>query len=165
MVLDFNIKVRPHGYVYSDFGFYPSKYTEIEVTSPSQDTIAKLEADITDLEIMSNKLAQAKQQNQQQTLESKIEFGVQELEQIAERINYLATQLETEMHNFKSVAVEVNKNYHQQQLNSNNLKNNLKPNRWIPLNIWDIHFSSIPTIIKRGTKFIIVEKIVNLFKS
>lgn len=164
MVLDFNIKVRPHGYVYSDFGFYPSKYTEIEVTSP-QDTIAKLEADIADLEIMTNQLAQVKQKNEQRILESKIEFGVQELEQIAERINFLASKLENEMHNFKNVAVEVNKHYHQQQLNQNNKEDNTTSNRRIPLNIWDIHFSSIPTIIKRGTKFIIVEKIVNLFKS
>ncbi len=165
MVLDFNIKVRSNDSIYSDFGFYPSKYTKIEVTPP-QDTIAKLEADIADLEIMSNQLAQTKQKNQEQILESKIEFGVQELEQIAERINQLAAQLETEIHNFKNVAVEVNKHYHQQQLQSNNHNHNSisKSNRRIPLNIWDIHFSSIPTIIKRGTKFIIVEKIINLFK-
>jgi hypothetical protein len=84
------------------------------------------------------------------------------LEEIAERINLLAAQLETEMHNFKNIAVEINSYYHQQQLNLNN-HDKIKSKR-IPLNIWDIHFSSIPTIIKRGTKFIIVEKIVNLFK-
>ncbi|BAZ09174.1 hypothetical protein NIES4071_09800 [Calothrix sp. NIES-4071] len=162
MVLDFNIKVRLNDSIYSDFGFYPSKYTKIEVTPP-QDTIAKLEADIANLEIMSNQLVQTKKQNQQLTLESKIEFGVQELEQIAEKINQLAAQLETEMHNFKSVAVEVNKHYHQQQLQSNN-HDISKYNRRIPLNIWDIHFSSLPTIIKRGTKFIIVEKVIKLFK-
>jgi hypothetical protein len=156
MVLDFNIKViPPNGNIYSDFGFYPSKYTEIEVLSP-QDTIAKLEADIAYLETMSSQLAESKQKTEQQILESKVEFGVQELEQIAERINQLAVQLETEIHNFKTVAVEVNKYYHQKQLQSNTR---------IPLNIWDIHFASIPVIIKRGAKFIIVEKIINLFKS
>ncbi|MBF2063545.1 MAG: hypothetical protein IGS39_03800 [Calothrix sp. C42_A2020_038] len=165
MVLDFNINVRANSLsICSNIAFFPSQSTEQEVEVTLQSSLAQLAAEIAELETMSRELVQNQQRNEQQILEAKVESGVQQLEQIAHRVNILAAQLETEMRNFKEVAVEVNRCYHIcQQLESSH-QNQPKPHRWTPLNIWDIHFSSIPAIIKRGNKFIFVEKVINLFK-
>jgi predicted nucleic acid-binding protein len=158
MVLDFNIKLCTNNFgKRSNIAFFPSKPTEleVEVVSP-QYTLAQLAADIAEAEKMNNELVQNKQKNEQRIIEEKVESGVQELQQIAERVNSLAAQLEAEMRHFKDVAVEVNRYYHIQQKVESDTNNPSKKNHSYPLNIWDVHFSSIPAVIKRGNKFIIL---------
>lgn len=35
---------------------------------------------------------------------------------------------------------------------------------WRPLNIWEVHHCSIPTVLRRGVQFVLTAKIVNMFK-
>ena len=164
MVLGFNFKLRASTYntcTGKILSFQLANKQEVKITS-FDDALAKLETKIAELENYERELAKQKQIYEHKNTQLKFEWGVQKLENIAENINALAAQLESEIHNFKEVAVEVNRCYHLiQQLQ--NIDNKSKPNRWRPLNIWEIHFLSLPTVIRRGTRFIIVKKIINLF--
>jgi hypothetical protein len=71
------------------------------------------------------------------------------------------------MFKFKEITVEVNRCYHVIQ-QSPNLKvmgwNESKLHHWRPLNIWEVHQSYIPTVLRRGVHFVLSAKIANLFK-
>ena len=72
------------------------------------------------------------------------------------------------MFKFKEIAVEVNGNYHliQQPPNLRITEwDKSKKGGWKPLNIWDVHSSIIPTVIRRGAKFILTVKMVDLFNT
>jgi hypothetical protein len=132
------------------------------------EAIAQLELEVTELEQYGQELLANKQQQQQEILEETVTQGIQELEILANKINTLASQLEAEMSNFKEIAVEVNRSYQTlQQLSDSQLmewnESTLRHSR--PLNIWEVHNTSIPIIVKRGKKFILTTKIVNLFQS
>ena len=57
-------------------------------------------------------LVEEKRKQEQESLQQKIEQGVQQLEALAAHINALVTQLETETLKFKKITVEVNRCYH-----------------------------------------------------
>ena len=112
-------------------------------------------------------LVEKKRKQEQESLQQKIEEGVQQLEALAAHINALVTQLEAEMFKLKKFTVEVNRCYHLIQ-QSPNFKvmgwNESELYHWRPLNIWEVHHCSIPTVLRHGVQFVLTAKIVNLFK-
>ncbi|MEJ1932933.1 hypothetical protein WDZ92_22220 [Nostoc sp. NIES-2111] len=130
------------------------------------EAIAQLESEVTELEKYGQELLAHKQQQQQEILQETVTQGIEELEILANKINTLASQLEAEMSNFKEIAVKVNRSYQDLQLLPNSQlmewnESTLRQSR--PLNIWEVHDTSIPIVVKRGKKFILTTKIVNLF--
>lgn len=130
--------------------------------------IAQLELEVAALEKYGQEILAQKQQQQQEIFQDKVTQGIQKLDILAHKINTLAMQIEAEMLIFKEVAVEVNCCSHilQQLSNSQGMEWNestLRHSR--PLNIWEVHNSSIPIVLKRGTKFLLTAKIVNLFQA
>ncbi|MBD2445602.1 hypothetical protein H6G76_00250 [Nostoc sp. FACHB-152] len=139
--------------------------TQVEFVT-LESAIAQLESEVDALEKYAQDLLVQKQQ--EHTSQEKVIQGIQELETLAHKINALAIQIEAEMLNFTKVAVEVNRCYHilQQHSNAQDIEWNESTLRHPrPLNIWEVHNSSIPIVIKRGTKFILTAKVVNLFPS
>jgi|GEM_PF-2852879 DNA repair exonuclease SbcCD ATPase subunit len=131
-------------------------------------TLNQLKLDIAKLEKYLQEKVEEKTKQEQKALKEKIEKGIQELETIAEKINSLSTEIEALMIQFKEIAVEVNRNYHLIQLPPflRQIKSDKsKLNCWRPLNIWDVHSSSIPTVVRRGAKFILTVKMVDLFNA
>lgn len=128
-------------------------------------TLTQLEMDISELDKYCQELVENRRNEEQRILTEKIEVGVQQLTIIAEKINILANEIKTLMFSFKEIAVEVNRNYHlmQQSFNLSLTKLDQSKRRLRHLNIWDIHDSSIPTVIRCGAKFILTKKIVDLF--
>jgi len=140
---------------------------KLEVTSLDT-AIAQLQTEIAELENHEKSLVEEKRKQEQKSLQHKVEQDVQQLEAIAAHINALATQLEAEMFKFKEIAVEVNRCYHViQQPPDFKLMgwNESKLHHWRPLNIWEVHHCSIPTVLRRGVQFVLTAKIVNLFKA
>jgi hypothetical protein len=120
------------------------------------------------LENHEKNLVEEKRKQEQESLQHKVEQDVQQLEAIAAHINALATQLEAEMFKFKEIAVEVNRCYHviQQSPDFKVMRwNESELYHWRPLNIWEVHHCSIPTVLRRGVQFVLTAKIVNLFKA
>ena len=129
-----------------------------------QTTTVELQAEVAKLEKYQKELLEQKLLIEQQVLQDKVKHGVQELEALAEHINALAGQLEAEMLKFKEIAADVNRSYHEIQ-QPQPPKNKSEQNNFRPLNIWEVHCSSVPVVIRRGAKFILTEKIINLFKA
>jgi hypothetical protein len=130
--------------------------------------IAQLQKEVEELEDYEKKLTKQKQRQERDILQVKVEKGVEELEAVSDRINTLAVQLEAEMLKFKEIAVEVNQGYHLIQLHSDSEEieyHQSKLNSDFPINIWQIHYSAIPTVIKRGFQFILTAKNVDMFKA
>ncbi len=127
---------------------------------------SELEMDVNKLDEYWQSLAENKRKQEQHILIEKIEAGVQELTILADKINNSANEIKTLMLSFKEIAVEVNRNYHliQQTFNFSLMKLDQSKRRLRPLNIWDIHSSTIPTVVRHGAKFILTKKIVDLFK-
>jgi seryl-tRNA synthetase len=140
---------------------------KLEVTSLDT-AIAQLQREVAELENHGKNLVEQKRKQEQESLQHKVEQDVQQLEAIAAHINALATQLEGEMFKFKEIAVEVNRCYHviQQPPDFNVMGGNESNlHHWRPLNIWEVHHCSIPTVLRRGVQFVLTAKIVNLFKA
>jgi DNA repair exonuclease SbcCD ATPase subunit len=154
-------------------------YLKTRVSSPSKPaqkdevfwlntTVAQLQTEVAKLEQNVNYLAEQKWQQEQEIIQCQVEQGVQQLEALAEHINTLANQLETQMLKFKEIALEVNRDYHLIQQPSDFKVmgwNESRPHYWKPLNIWEVHYSVIPAVVRRGSKFVLTAKIVNLFKA
>ena len=139
---------------------------KLEVTSLDT-AIAQLQTEVAELENHDNNLVEKKRKQGQESLQHKVEQGVQQLEALAAHINALVSQLEAEMFKFKETTVEVNRCYHVIQ-QSPNFKvmgwNESKLHHWRPLNVWEVHHCSIPTVLRRGVQFVLTAKMVNLFK-
>lgn len=128
-------------------------------------TLSQLQIETSDLDKYWQEIAESKRKEELYTLTQKIEAGIQELTVIAEKINSLANDIKALMFCFKEIAVKVNRDYHliQQTFNLSLTKLDKSKRRLRPLNIWEIHDSSIPTVIRRGAKFILTKTTVNLF--
>lgn len=130
--------------------------------------VAQLQTEVAELEKRGKDLAEQKQKQQQEILQRQVEQGVQQLETLAGHINALASQLEAEMLKFKEIAVEVNRRYHVIQQPSDFKVmgwNESRLHYWRPLNIWEVHYSAIPAVVRRRSKFVLTAKIVDLFKA
>jgi len=129
-------------------------------------TLTQLKIDVAELDKYWQESAEKKRKQDQDILKEKIEKGVQELVVIGGKINSLANEIKALMFKFKEIAVEVNRNYHLIQQHPN-----LRLTTWDqsklrcsrPLNMWDVHSSTIPTVVRRGAKFILTAKMVDLF--
>ncbi len=130
--------------------------------------LTQLQREITELGKQYQQLANQKLNQEQNSLNIRLKEGVQLLEAIAGSINALAADLEAEIVKFKEVAVEVNKDYHllQQPRHYKEASvNEAKKHKCKTLNIWEIHNPVVPSIVRRGAKFILTTKAVNLFGS
>jgi DNA repair exonuclease SbcCD ATPase subunit len=131
-------------------------------------TIEQLQKGVAELEKNVKESAEQKRKQEQEILQDKVKQGVQQLEDLAGQINALATQLEAEMFKFKEIAIEVNRHYHAIQ-QFPNFKvigwNESRLAHWRPLNIWEVHYSAIPAVVRRGSRFVLTAKIVDLFKA
>ncbi|WP_427158661.1 hypothetical protein ACQFX9_22565 [Aliinostoc sp. HNIBRCY26] len=130
------------------------------------EAIAQLESEVAKLEKYGQELLARKQQQGQEILQETVNEGITNLEIIADKINHLAVELENQLSNFKEIAVEINRSYHLLQ-ESYHIKPReqkaTKPPR--PANIWEVHNSAIPVVVKQGKKFILTTKTVNLFQA
>lgn len=130
--------------------------------------LTQLHRDVVELAKVGKYLQQLQQHQQQETLQYQVAEGFQKLTDQADRINALANRLEAEIFHFKEIALEVNQAYHaiQQPLD---LKatggDELRRFHWRPLNIWEVHSSAIPTIVRHKAGFILTVKTVDLFKA
>lgn len=128
--------------------------------------LASLQYDIAALAEYEETLAKLQKQRIRHNLRREFEQGIQELSWLMEHINTLSVQLETEMFNFKQIAVKTNKAYLsiQQPLNLKpSHRENLKLNYRIPHSIWQIQSSIVPVIVKRQGVFFLTTKTVDLF--
>lgn len=131
--------------------------------------ISQLQLEVVARKNYTESLADSKQKQEHEILQGKVEEGIHKLEVIKEQINYLATQLESEMVKFTEIAVEVNQDYHviQQPLNLKVIPvNESRLHNCLPTNIWELHhLATIPTLVKRGSQFVMSAKNVDLFQS
>ncbi|MBW4507538.1 MAG: hypothetical protein KME64_13645 [Scytonematopsis contorta HA4267-MV1] len=141
-----------------------SNYKIFESAKP----FTQLEQEIAELGKQYQQLAKQKLNQEQNSLNSRLKEGIQLLEAIAGSINALAADLEAEIVKFKEVAVEVNKDYHLLQQPRHYKETSLdeaKKHKCKTLNIWEVHNPAVPSIVRRGAKFILTTKTVNLFNS
>ncbi len=131
-------------------------------------TLSQLQKEVAKLDKHCQDLAEQKQNQEQEVLNSQVEQGVQTLVSLAWEINALATELEAEILKFKEIAVEVNRGYHAIQQPPNFRAMGWDESRlhyWRPSNIWEVHYSAIPTVVRRGAKFVLTAKIIDMFKA
>lgn len=130
--------------------------------------LAQLQDDVAALVLREEKLAELQKQEVRQTLKGKVAQGIQQLNSLADIINTLATQLETEMLKFKQTAIETNCAYRAiQQPPDLKAMGMEQPNfhRWRPLSIWQVNYSSVPTVVKERGRFVLTARIVDLFQA
>jgi hypothetical protein len=165
------------GYLHSHKFFTPyfaRKNTMFQVTT-GQIYDEKMLADLTELQLHVLELVELKKYSQelqrlqkQEKLYHQVAEGMQKLESHAERINLLADKLEFEILQFKEIALEINQSYQaiQQPLELKTPENDeLKRFRCRPLNIWEVHYSKVPTVIRHNTRFVLTAKTIDLFKA
>lgn len=114
------------------------------------DALAQLEQEITELALCQIAIARW-QLHQQQT--NQCQTLMQQLEAIQERINILAAELETQIHQFHTTAGAL-------KTCSYGLQTPANPQR--PANVWEIHNAVVPQVIHRGSRFILTAKPVDL---
>lgn len=135
----------------------------------------KMLADLTQLQLhvaelveFRNYLQDLQQLQKQEELYHQVAEGMQKLVDQGVRINTLATQLELEILQFKEIALEVNQPYQaiQQPLELKTPGNDeLRRFRWRPLNIWEVHYSKVPTVVRHKTGFVLTAKTIDLFNA
>ncbi len=127
--------------------------------------LTQLEEDIKKMNQKCHELLKEKQNQQEKMLTKQVQNGIELLEVISKQINTLSAELEAEITKFQEIAVEVNRDYHLLQRLSNSepiVLNQSKRYRCRPLNIWEIHNSTIPIVVKHGNKFILTKRNINL---
>jgi hypothetical protein len=136
----------------------PDKMTNDQVYLPLT-ILAKLTALLNDIAKEENILFQV-QKHHQEALQYSIHSGMQQLDTQANCINVIATQLEAEIIRFTEMAARVNQAYHQlqQQKDCLNRKNNFLSYRYRITNVWEVHYSKIPQLVKSGWRYILTEK-------
>lgn len=114
------------------------------------EALAQLEQEIVELALCQIAIARW-QLHQQQT--NQCRTLMQQLEAIQERINTLSADLETQIHQFHTTASALKPCYRDLQTPAN-------PPR--PANIWEIHHTAVPQVIRRGSRFILTAKSLDL---
>ena len=130
--------------------------------------LTQLQSDVTALAKQQEKLAELEKQQLRKTLKGEVAQGIHQLTFIAERINALGNQLEAEMLNFKKVASETNKDYCAIQQPPNLKVMGMEQptlHCWSPLCTWQVHHSSVPTVVKQRAVFVLTAKIADLFQA
>lgn len=125
--------------------------------------LTELQVDINELDREWQVSVNDKQKQEVNFLNDRYEKGIQKMLVIVGQINEIACELESLILKFKEIAVEVNKTYHLIQQSQDKSKQQSHRYRLRPSNIWEIHHSSIPTIIRRGAKFILSAKTIDMF--
>jgi DNA repair exonuclease SbcCD ATPase subunit len=141
---------------------------KIKVEENRPNTLSQVQLDLAALENYLQYSIATRSIQEKIYLNHEIETGVQKLVDLAGEINNLSSDIEALMLNFKEIAVDINHKYHLMQQFQNlltNQDNTAKLHRQRPLNIWEIHSSILPSVVRQGSKFIITSRIVNLFKS
>lgn len=139
------------------------------IVTNEEAALAQLQIDVEELANSlakrQTKLAERQKQQGWEVLKSEFERGIRQLLVLTDSINFLATQLETQMLDFKKVASETNKAYQNIQ-QSSDLKDmeQLKLREWKTHSLWQVHSSSVPTVLKGKTGFILTMRIVDLFQ-
>lgn len=131
-------------------------------------TLSQLQIDLVALETHLQYSIEKSSNQEKIHLNYQIETGVQRLIDIAGKINNLSSDIEALMLHFKDIALDINHKYHLMQQSQNLLTNQgdtPKLHRQRPLNIWEIHSSTLPDVVRQGAKFILTSRIVDLFKS
>jgi len=139
----------------------PGKITNDQVYLPLT-ILAKLAALLNDVAKEENILSQV-QEHHQEALQYSIHSGMRQLDTQANCINAIASQLEAEILRFTEMAARVNQAYHQlqQQKDCINRKDNYLTYRDRIINIWEVHYSKIPQLVKSGWRYILTEKQIN----
>ncbi len=131
--------------------------------------LTQLQDDVAALAKQQKDLAELQKEQLRQALKGEIAQGIQQLTSLADRINALGNQLEAEMLKFKKIASETNKAYCaiQEPLNlkAMAIEQPIISHGWRPLCIWQVHHSSVPTVVKQRAVFVLTAKIVDLFQS
>jgi hypothetical protein len=95
----------------------------------------------------------------QDCLEDKFKQGLDSLQRQSETINHLSAQLEAEILKFKTLAREVNQDYHAlQNYQHKSKESSSQLYRSRPANIWEIRSCVIPSVVKQGNQFILTTK-------
>ena len=130
----------------------------------STNILAKLAALLNDVAKEENFLSQF-QEHHQEALQYSIHSGMRQLEAQANCVNAIATQLEAEILRFTEIAEQVNQTYHQwqQQKDCLNREDNSQNYRYRFVNIWEVHYSKVPQLFKSGLRYILTDKIIDLF--
>ncbi|WP_334886443.1 hypothetical protein [Nostoc sp.] len=130
-------------------------------------TLTELQTEVVELYNYCQQLTEEKRKQEQELLKIQVEEGVQKLSVLTGHINTLAAELEAEVLKFKEVAVEVNCSYHAVQKPPNFTAMGCDKSRvhWRPSNIWQVDYLAIPTVIKLGSKFVLIAKVIDMFKN
>jgi hypothetical protein len=119
--------------------------------------LSQLKHDIQELELSLGKTIEA----QPDSLQQRVNKGIEQLQLQSQHINDMAAQLEAELIEFKQLANQVNQDYHaiQSPNRSENSQSSSAPvDRTRPANIWEIRAAAIPNILKQGDRFILTTK-------
>jgi hypothetical protein len=121
-----------------------------------QDEVAKFEKVLLEL-----------RQKKYEILQHQLSMGIHNLVTLANNINALSNNLESEIIRFKETAVEVNHLY--QTIQKSPAFKALEQEktimeRWRHINIWKMNHSavSVPIVIKRESQFVLTVKVVDL---
>ncbi len=135
-------------------------FTTDEVMSRTK--LTQIQEDVTKLEDYLTQLNKQKQSEQ----EDFVTKGVKKLEILAGQINTVTTQLEKEIFNFAQIAKEINIVFQAIQQPPDPKVIGLgksRCHRLRPLNIWEVHYLKVPKIVRRGYRFFLTSKVMELF--
>ncbi len=122
--------------------------------------LTQLQSDVAECE---KYLEERQKRQKKEALQHRLAEGIQQLAALGNRINALATQLEAEMCSFKEIAWEANQAYHaiQQTPDLKAMeKDESKLSRWRPFDILEIDCPVVPTVVRRGSRFVLRAKTV-----
>jgi phage FluMu protein Com len=134
----------------------------------SASALTQLQEELAELYKRCQHLAEQKLNQEHNTVKSKVQQGVQLLEVMAQNINALVAEIEAEILTFKEIAIEVNRCYHLLQQPSGIKQESFeqpKKHHCKTLNIWEVHAPSVPTVVRRGAKFIVTSRKINMFNT
>lgn len=130
--------------------------------------LAQLQDEVVELAKYEKKVAELQKQQTQEILQGQVAQGIQQLASLADSINALAIQLETEMLKFKETAIETNQAYRAIQQPTDLTAIGMEQPRlhcWKPFSIWQVHYSAVPAVVKERAKFVLTARIVDLFQA
>lgn len=123
-------------------------------------TLTQLQSDVAECE---KYLEEQQKLQKKEALQHRLAKETQQLAALGDRINALATQLEAEMLSFKEIAQEANQTYHaiQQSPDWKAIeKEKSKLSRWRPCDMLEVDCPVVPTVVRRGSRFILRAKTV-----
>lgn len=123
-------------------------------------TLTQLQSDVAECE---KYVEEQRKLQEKEALQHRLAEEIQQLATLGDRINALATQLEAEMLSFKEIAQEANQTYHaiQQPPDWKAIaRGKSKLSRWKPCDMLEVDSPVVPTVVRRGSRFILRAKTV-----